>query len=70
MGFVTVKEIADHIIENGYHKVSENLNSDGSVNWNYVSADVYLDGDFDPGQLDGYMDEAIDMVIAADLKGN
>ncbi len=34
------RETVDAAIE--YSKMEENLHEDGSVNWDYVSADVYL----------------------------
>ena len=41
----------------------ENRNEDGTVDWNFVSSDVYLEynGDFD----DEMIDDAIDLILEA-----
>jgi hypothetical protein len=46
-------------------ELEENLNADGSINWDFVDADVYMEtGKFfkDRATYDEYFDEVADMI--------
>jgi phosphopentomutase len=60
MKTMTMQDAFDKAIVN-----KENLNADGSINWNFVDADVYMDANGD--NIENYQDKFETM--ASELSG-